>query len=89
MSVRVCFRACMCMRNREIVCEFACVYVRVCGCAHTCAHTFFCVCSMGPDTASTVMAAHGFRQALGGAGPLLVGIKAGGIWLQRSSKNSK
>lgn len=48
-----------------------------------------CVCSMGPDTAWMVMAAHGCRQALGGAGPLLVGIKAGGIWLQRSSKNSK
>lgn len=48
-----------------------------------------CVCSMGPDTAWMVVAAHGCRQALGGAGPLLVGIKAGGIWLQRSSKNSK
>lgn len=49
-----------------------------------------CVCcSMGPDIAWMVLAVHGCRQALGGAGPLLVGIKAGGIWLQRSSKNSK
>lgn len=46
-------------------------------------------CSMGPDTAWMGMAVHGCRQALGVAGPLLVGIKAGGIWLQRSSKNSK
>lgn len=44
---------------------------------------------MGPDTAWMVMAALGCRQALGGADPLLVGIKARGIWLQRSSKNSK
>lgn len=52
-------------------------------------HVRVCVWSMGPDTAWMVMAAHGCRQAFGGAGPLLVGIKAGGIWLQRSSKNSK
>jgi len=48
-----------------------------------------CVCCMGPDTAWMVMATHGCRQALGVAGPLLVGIKAGGIWLQPSSKKLK
>lgn len=64
-----------------------CVCVKVC-CVSLC-WVCVCVCSMGPDTAWMVMAAHGCRQALGGAGPLLVGIKAGGIWLQRSSKNSK
>lgn len=48
-----------------------------------------CVYSMGPDTPSMVIDAHDCRQALGDAGPLLMGIKARGIWLYQSSEKLK